>query len=80
MKSLGICYWYVNMPLCDCVEHGLEYVTFYVKKHVTPLMVCSGPPLIQDKPIGAPTFVRLAYWKPCLIPYKESYGHHVWTA
>ena len=28
----------------------------------TPLTVCSGPLLVRDKPLGAPAFVRLAYW------------------
>ena len=37
MKSLGECYWYVKMPRCGCVEHGLEYITFYVKKHIVHL-------------------------------------------
>ena len=31
MKSLGVYYWYVKMPPCGCVEHGLEYITFYVE-------------------------------------------------
>ena len=48
MKSLGVCYWYVKMPWCGCVEHGLEYSTFYVQKHMAPLAVCSGPPLVLD--------------------------------
>ena len=38
MKSLGLCYWYVKMPRCGCVEYGLEYITFYVQKHITPLV------------------------------------------
>ena len=25
MKSLGVCYWYVKVPRCECVEHWLEY-------------------------------------------------------
>ena len=33
MKSLGVCYWYVNMPRCGWVEHGLKYITVYVQKH-----------------------------------------------
>ena len=37
MKSLGVCYWYIKMPQCGCVEHGLEYTTFYVQKHIAHL-------------------------------------------
>ena len=31
-------------PQCWCVEHGLEYITFYVQKHIAQLAACSGPP------------------------------------
>ena len=37
MKSLGLCYCYVKMSWCGCVEHGLEYDAFYVKKYVASL-------------------------------------------
>ena len=26
MKSLGVCYWYVKIPQCGYMEHGLEYI------------------------------------------------------
>ena len=45
MKSLGVCYWYVKIPQCEYMEHGLEYITFYVQKHMAPLAVCSGSPV-----------------------------------
>ena len=32
------------MPQCGCVEHGLEYFSFYVKKNIAHLAACSGPP------------------------------------
>ena len=44
-----------------CVEHGLEYIMFYVQKHIAPLAVCSGFLLVRDGLLGASTFVRLAY-------------------
>ena len=44
MKSLGVYYWYVKMPRCGYVEHGLEYFSFYVQKHIADLAACSGPP------------------------------------
>ena len=62
MKSLGVGYWYVKMSRCGCVEHGLEYITFDVQKHIAPLVVYSGPPLVREGPLGAPAFVRLAYY------------------
>ena len=44
MKSLGIYYRYVKMPLCGYKEHGLEYFSFYVQKHIAHLAACSGTP------------------------------------
>ena len=44
MKCLGVYYWYVKMPRCGCVEHGLEYDTFYVKKYIKHLVACTGRP------------------------------------
>ena len=32
------------MPRCGCFEHGLEYLSFYVQKHIADLAACSGPP------------------------------------
>ena len=43
-------------------EHGLEYITFYVQKHIAPVMLCSGPSQVCDKPLGGPAFVRLTYY------------------
>ena len=37
MKSLGICYWYVKMPQCGYVEHGSEYFSIDVQKHIAHL-------------------------------------------
>ena len=61
MKSLAVCYWYVKMPWCGCVERGLEYVMFYVQKYIAHLVACSGPLLVRNGPLGAPAFVKLAY-------------------
>ena len=46
------------------MEHGLEYIMFYVQKHIriAPLAICSNPPLVHDKPLGANAFVRLPYY------------------
>ena len=43
------------------MEHGLEYITIYVQKHMASLAVCSGLQLVRDEPLGAPAFVRFAY-------------------
>ena len=52
-EILGVCYWYVKMPRCGCVEHGLEYITFYVQKHIRVVPLTA---------FGPPTFVKLPYW------------------
>ena len=31
-EILGVYYWYVKMPRCGCVEHGLEYIMFHVQQ------------------------------------------------
>ena len=31
------------MPPYGCVEQGLEYIIFYVKKYIEYLVACSGP-------------------------------------
>ena len=61
MKSLGLCYGYVKILHCGHMEHGLEYNTFYVKKYMALLAVCSGLPLVHDGHLGAPAFVKFAY-------------------
>ena len=38
MKLLWVCHWNVKMPGCGCVEHGIDYITFYVQKHIAPLV------------------------------------------
>ena len=44
------------------MEHVLEYITFYVKKQTAPLGVTSGLPPVRDGLLGAPLFVRFAYF------------------
>ena len=50
------------------MEHGLEYTTFYVKKHIAPLAICSNPPLARDKLIGPPVFMRPVYQENIKVP------------
>ena len=61
MNILDVYYWYVKMLRCGCVEHGLEYFSFYVQKHIELLVACSGPSLVRNGPLGAPASLILAY-------------------
>ena len=61
-KSLGVCYWCVKIPQCGYMEHGLKHITYYVQKHIAALVMCYNPALVRDKPLGAPTSVKLVYW------------------
>ena len=62
MDSLGVYYCCVKIPQCGYMEHGLTSITFYVQKHIPPLVMCYNPPLVRDKPLGAPAFVNLVHW------------------
>ena len=61
MKSLGYitemskCHW------CGYVEHGLEYFSFHVQKYIAYLAASSVPPLVRDRTLGAPAFLKLVY-------------------
>ena len=44
MESLGVYYWYVKMPQSRCIEHELDYITFYVQKYIAHLAASSGSP------------------------------------
>ena len=57
IKSLGVYYWYVKMPRCRCVEHGLEYFFVLCSKTYSTL----GSVVLDDGPLGAPAFLKLAY-------------------
>ena len=43
------------------MEHGLEYIAFYVQKYIALVAIRSNPQVDRDKPLGAPAFMRLAY-------------------
>ena len=43
------------------MEHGLEYIVFYLQKHIAPLVVYTNPTVVHDKPSGAPVFVKIVY-------------------
>ena len=41
MKYLGVYQRYVKIPQCGHIEDGLEYITFYAKKNIASLAICS---------------------------------------
>ena len=61
LKPLGVYYWGVKIPQFGYMEHGLKYNMFYIEKHKAPQAMCYDPMLVCDKPLGAPTFVKLVY-------------------
>ena len=36
-------------------------IAFYVQKHIAALAMCHNPPLVRDKPLGAPASVKLVF-------------------
>ena len=59
-KSLGVYYWCVKIRF-GYLDHGLRYIAFYVQKHITHLEIFYNRPLVRDKPLRAPAFLRLIY-------------------
>ena len=47
---MGAYYWYVKIPQCRYLEHGLKDVAFNVQKHITLAQSCHNFPLVSDKP------------------------------
>ena len=43
------------------MEYGLKDIVFYVQKHIAHRIVCYNFPLVHNKPLGAPVFVKLVY-------------------
>ena len=43
------------------MELGIKDITFYVQNHIAPRAVCYNFPLIRDKPLVVPAFVKLFY-------------------
>ena len=52
----------IKIPQCGCMEDGLNYIMFYVKKHIAHVSMCYNPPLVRDKPLGTPASVKLVCW------------------
>ena len=47
---MGTYYWYLKMPKCGYMEHGLKDIAFYVQKHMAHRTVCYNFPLVRDNP------------------------------
>ena len=60
-KSIGAYYWYVKKQQSGYMEHGLKDIAFYVKKHLAPRAVCYDFPLVRDKTLWPPAYVRVVY-------------------
>ena len=51
-----------------CAEHGLEFIMFYVQKHLTPLAALFWSSAgLRQAARGRPAFVGLAYSPPRII-------------
>ena len=68
-EIIGVYYWCVKIPQCVYMKHGLKYNTLYVEKHIASLTMCYNPPLVHHKLLGAPAFVKLAYFILLLLPF-----------
>ena len=47
-KSMEAYYWYVKIPPCRYMEHGLKDTAFHVQKHIVTLVVCYNFPLVSN--------------------------------
>ena len=57
------------------MEHGLNDIAFYVQKHIAHWAICYNFLLVQNKPLGVPTFVRLVYYDESVILQIFSWWH-----
>ena len=57
---------YPWIPQCWYTEYGLKDIECYVKNHIAPQAMYYNPPLVRNKPPGAP-----AYGEPHLLYTKE---------
>ena len=62
MKYFGVYHWYVKILQYGYYETWIRlYYVLSSKTHISPLAICSNPPLVRDKPLRAPAFVRLNF-------------------
>ena len=72
-KSLGVCYWCVQIPQCGYIRHGLKIIMFYVQNHIAVLPMCQNQTLFQDRSLGAPASVKLVYYLKGGISHSDEY-------
>ena len=53
---------YHKLPQCGYMEPELKYIAFYVKKQMAHHAVCYNFPLVRDRQLGMPAFMRLVYF------------------
>ena len=56
-------YWYVKIPQCGYMEHGLKDIAFYVQKHIRTRAVCHNFLCFATSHLGAPASVRRVYYR-----------------
>ena len=79
MKSMRIYYWYIKVPQCGYMGHGLRNITFYVQKHIAYRVVCHNFLLVRDKPLVAPASVKQVYFiSTAIIPWFVPLRSEVW--
>ena len=59
---MGAYFWYVKIPQCGWMEHGLKDIVFYAQNHITLCTVVITSLLVRDKPLGVPASVKRVYW------------------
>ena len=68
----------LHLSMCGYIEHGLKDIAFYVQKHITSCTVVLTCPLVGDKPLGAPAYVKQRVY--CCSSLSYTKWHGIWTA
>ena len=81
MKSLWVCFWYLQILRCGHMQHGLKYIAFYVKKHDTVDGVFWSR-LVRDKTLEAPAFdshiiAENTHWLESFIMYHFQHSAYI---
>ena len=74
MKPLGVCYWYVKVSRCGCVEHGLEYITFHVQNYIVHLAALFWSPVGSQRATWVARICE-TYCRQCLMSHWQSDSH-----
>ena len=73
MEYMGTYYWYVEMPQCGCMEHGLEDIAFYVKKQQIGQSVITSRPFVTEATRGACICEVYISYETCSILHHDQY-------